>query len=60
MVLTHAVVLEVFDVGPGGSFPVFLAALAVPWTVGLLLSLTPLAAVVNGVPGRPRPAIATR
>lgn len=54
VVLTHAAVLDVFDVGPGGSFPVFLAALALPWAVGLVLNRTPLAPVVNGVPARRR------
>ena len=54
VVLTHAAVLQVFDVGPAGSFPVFLAALTLPWAVGLVLHLTPVSPVVNGVPARGR------
>lgn len=54
VVLTHAAVLEIFDVGPAGSFPVFVAALTLPWAVGLVLHLTPVSPVVNGVPARTR------
>jgi acyltransferase len=58
VVLTHAVVLDVLDVGPAGSLFAFAAAVVLPWAVGVLLYLTPASAVVNGVPGHRRRALA--
>lgn len=54
VVLTHAVVLDVLRVGPDGSLLAFVAAVVLPWAVGVLLYFTPASAVFNGVPGHRR------
>jgi acyltransferase len=52
VVLTHAVILDVLDVGEEGSIPAFVAAAVIPWSLGIIFLYTPVSEALNGTPRR--------